>query len=212
MANLITITNVLGSLGTNCYTVANTETREALVVDPAARGDFLINMYSNQNLKPIAILLTHGHFDHVGAVKELKEAYPDIKIYAGVEEEDILKRPELNLSMMFGSSISLEADCYVADGEEIELLGVKIKCISVPGHTKGGTCYYIEKEQLLFSGDTLFNYSIGRSDFPTGDEAALLKGIDEKLLTLPENVVVYPGHNDKTTIKKEKNGNPYFAY
>ncbi len=210
MANLITITNVLGSLGTNCYTVANTETREALVVDPAARGDFLIEMYKNQNLKPVAILLTHGHFDHVGAVKDLKAAYPDIKIYAGVEEEDILKRPELNLSLMFGANMSLEADCYVADGEEIELLGVKIKCINVPGHTKGGTCFYFADDRMVFSGDTLFYSSIGRSDFPTGNERDLLDNIEKKLLTLPEDVTVYPGHNDRTSIKREKAQNPYF--
>ncbi|MBO5424480.1 MAG: MBL fold metallo-hydrolase [Lachnospiraceae bacterium] len=210
MANLITITNVLGSLGTNCYTVANTETREALVVDPAARGDFLIEMYKNQNLKPVAILLTHGHFDHVGAVKDLKAAYPDIKIYAGVEEEDILKRPELNLSMMFGANMSLEADCYVADGEEIELLGTQIKCINVPGHTKGGTCFYFADDRMVFSGDTLFYSSIGRSDFPTGNERDLLDNIEKKLLTLPEDVTVYPGHNDRTSIKREKAQNPYF--
>lgn len=212
MANLITITNILGSLGTNCYTVANTDTREALVIDPAARGDFLVNMYSNQNLKPVAILLTHGHFDHVGAVKELKEAYPDIQIYAGVDEEDILKRPELNLSMMFGANLSLDADVYVADGEEIELLGVKIKCFNVPGHTKGGTCYYFPDNKMVFSGDTLFASSIGRSDFPTGNERDLLDSIEKKLLTLPEDVTVYPGHNDRTSIKKEKMTNPYFSY
>ncbi len=210
MANLITITNVLGSLGTNTYTVANQETREAIVIDPAARGDFLANMYKNQNLKPVAILLTHGHVDHIGAVKELKEAFPGIKIYAGVEEEDILKRPELNLSMMFGSAISLEADIYVADGEEIELLDTKIKCLNVPGHTKGGMCYYFEDGKMVFSGDTLFYSSIGRSDFPTGNERDLLSNIETKLLTLPEDVTVYPGHNDRTSIKREKAANPYF--
>ena len=210
MAGLITITNVLGSLATNCYTVANSETREALIVDPAARGDFLVNMYNNQNLKPVAILLTHGHIDHIGAVDELKNAYPDIKVYAGVDEKDILKRPELNLSTMFGTPMSMEADVYVEDEEEIEILGVNIKCLNVPGHTKGGTCYYFPESKMVFSGDTLFYSSIGRSDFPTGDERALLENIEKKLLTLPEDVTVYPGHNDRTSVKREKAANPYF--
>lgn len=210
MANIITITNVLGSVATNCYTVANQDTREAVIIDPAARGDFLIDLYKNQNLKPVAILLTHGHFDHIGAVEQLRKTYPDIVVYAGVEEEDILKRPELNLSEAFGFSMSMEADKYVADGEEIELIGTKIKCLNVPGHTKGGTCYYFAEEKLVYSGDTLFAFSVGRSDFPTGDEAALVEGIEKKLFTLPEDVIVYPGHNNKTTIKREKEGNPYF--
>lgn len=210
MAKLITITNVLGSLATNCYTVANSETREAIIIDPAAKADFLINMYGNQNLKPVAILLTHGHVDHIGAVAELQAKYPDIKIYAGKEEKEVLNSANANLSTMFGQPISLDADIYVDDEEEIELIGAKIKCLHVPGHTKGGMCYYFQEEKMVFSGDTLFYSSVGRSDFPTGDEEALLEGISTKLFALPEDVTVYPGHNDRTTIQREKNFNPYF--
>lgn len=210
MAKLITITNVLGSLATNCYTVANSETREAIIIDPAAKADFLINMYGNQNLKPVAILLTHGHVDHIGAVAELQAKYSDIKIYAGKEEKEVLNSANANLSTMFGQPISLDADIYVDDEEEIELIGAKIKCLHVPGHTKGGMCYYFQEEKMVFSGDTLFYSSVGRSDFPTGDEEALLEGISAKLFALPEDVTVYPGHNDRTTIQREKNFNPYF--
>lgn len=210
MANIITITNVLGSMATNCYTVANTETREAIIVDPAARADYLINMYANQKLRPIAVLLTHGHFDHIGALEQIKKQYPDIQVYIGKDEEDVLRRPELNLSEMFGISISSSADKFVEDGDTISLLGTNIKCIHVPGHTKGGMCYYFPEEKLLFSGDTLFCSSIGRSDFPTGDGQALIENIEKKLLTLPEDVTVYPGHDSRTNIKREKEQNPYF--
>ena len=210
MAGLITITNVLGSLGTNCYTIANRDTREAIIVDPAARGDFLVNMYMNQSLKPVAILLTHGHWGHIGAVGELKKAYPDIVVYAGENEKDVLMRPELNLSAMFDSPLSMKADSYVRDMEEIKLLDTNIICLAVPGHTKGGMCYYFPEGKMVFSGDTLFYSSIGRTDFPTGDEKQLIQGIKDKLLTLPEDVTVYPGHNDRTSIKREKETNPYF--
>lgn len=210
MSNLITITNVLGSFSTNCYTVANPETREAIIIDPATRADFLINMYNNQNLKPVAILLTHGHIDHIGAVPELKKQYPDIKIYAGVNEKDVLGSINANLSAMFGEPLKIDADVYVADGEQINLLGVDIECYNVPGHTVGGTCYYFKDAKMVFSGDTLFHMSIGRSDFPTGDEEALLDGISKKLFVLPDDTTVYPGHNDRTSIKAEKDYNPYF--
>lgn len=210
MANLITITNVLGVCATNCYAVVNTDTRETVIIDPADRGTFLVDMYKNQNLKPVAVLLTHGHFDHIAALADIRKAYPDIKVYAGKEEEDVLKRPELNLSGMFGSVLKEEADTYVDDGEVIELIGTKIKCIHVPGHTKGGTCYFFEDEKLLYSGDTLFCSSVGRSDFPTGDGHLLLESIEKKLFTLPEDVSVYPGHDSRTTIKREKDNNPFF--
>lgn len=206
----IVISNVLGPCATNTYTIANPETREAVIVDPAARGDFLAKMYKDQRLKPVAIVLTHGHFDHIGALAALRESYPDIKVYAGAAEKELLANPRLNLSEMFGTTMSESADIYLEDGEEIELIGAKVRAIHVPGHTIGGTCYYFVDDGICFSGDTLFNESVGRSDFPTGDEHALLTSIKDKLFTLPESTVVYPGHNSKTDIRYEKNNNPYF--
>ena len=210
MANIITVTNVLGTMATNCYMVVNTDTRETIIIDPADRPEFIIKRCREQQYKVTALLLTHGHFDHIRAVPGLKAEYPDVKVYAGKEEADVLKNSHVNMTIDFPPEMSMEADIYVDDGEELDLIGAKIRCIHVPGHTKGGMCYYFEENKILFSGDTLFEMSIGRSDFPTGDGQALLDNISKKLLTLPKDVVVYSGHGGKTSIGREKRSNPFF--
>ena len=205
MQNLIVVTNVLGDLATNCYTVVNTATREAIIIDPAANAEFLLEMIKNQQYKLIKIFLTHGHFDHMLGIEGIKKAYPDVPVVIGKNDEDILATPAANLSMMFsGNPVALKADETVNDNDVVEILGTKVKCIEVPGHTKGGMCFYFEENKMLFAGDTLFAGSIGRSDFPTGDGEALVRNIKEKLLVLPEDTVVYPGHNNRTTIGREK--------
>ncbi|MCR5368708.1 Glyoxylase, beta-lactamase superfamily II [Eubacterium ruminantium] len=205
MQNLIVVTNVLGDLATNCYTVVNTATREAIIIDPAANAEFLLEMIKNQQYKLTKIFLTHGHFDHILGIEGIKKAYPDVPVVIGKNDEDILATPAANLSMMFsGDPVALKADETVNDNDVVEILGTKVKCIEVPGHTKGGMCFYFEENKMLFAGDTLFAGSIGRSDFPTGDGEALVRNIKEKLLVLPEDTVVYPGHNNRTTIGREK--------
>ena len=211
MANIITVTNVLGALATNCYMAVNTDTRETLIIDPADKADFIIKRCKEQHYKVAGILLTHGHFDHIRAVPGLKKEYPDIKIYAGKEEEDVLKNVHVNMTVDFPPEMTLDADIYVDDGEELDLIGTKIKCLHVPGHTKGGMCYYFEENKIVFSGDTLFEMSVGRSDFPTGSWEDLIENISKKLLTLPDDVVVYSGHGGKTTIGREKMMNPFFS-
>lgn len=211
MQELIVITNQLGEFMTNCYTVYNAVTRDAVLIDPASNARFLNNILVNEQLNCVAILLTHGHYDHIGALPELMELVGHkVPIYASAEEEDVLNDPRKNLStMLSGQMVTVKPDILLQDDQEIELLDTKLRCFLVPGHTKGGMCYYFAENGILFSGDTLFARSIGRSDFPTGDGIKLVKSIKENLMTLPDETIVYPGHNERTTIGKERNANPF---
>ena len=188
---------------TNCYLCMNTETKEGFIVDP---GDDELKISANVShieMKPVAILLTHGHFDHIGAVEKLKKRY-DIPVYASEVEDRLLLDNRANLSSMFGEPTMICADKFLRDGENVNIAGFDIKFILTPGHTLGSGCYYIADENVLFSGDTLFHASRGRTDFPGGSEAAIINSIKEKLLKLPGNTDVYPGHMDTTKIDNEK--------
>lgn len=193
----------VGPVMTNCYVVNLKGSEEAVIVDP---GDdaYKIELKLNEwKLKPVAILLTHGHFDHIRAVSKLKEHY-GIKVYALDKEKEILNS-ELNLSRAFGfEMISIEADVYLSDNQMINVAGIDFKVLHTPGHTIGSCCYYAESEKVLFSGDTLFFHSHGRTDFPTGSQSAIIRSITGKLLTLDEDVMVYPGHEEETTIGSER--------
>lgn len=199
---------VLGSLATNSYLIENEETKQLVIVDPATCPDYMIGHVKSSGYEPKAILLTHGHFDHVmgidGWVKEF-----DIPVYLHEEEKEILENPELNLSSMFGKTYSYNKVKLLRDGEILNVAGFSFKVIHTPGHTKGGCCYYEESEEILISGDTLFHSSVGRSDFPTGSMATLVKSIREKLFVLPDTVMVYPGHDSLTCIADEKMYNPF---
>lgn len=198
---------VLGPVQTNTYIIGNTETNEAIVVDPADRADLIIEELKKEELTLAAIILTHGHFDHMQAADQLRKEY-GVKVYAHEKEAELLKNPELNLSKAFtGRENGIEAEEGFVDGQEIELAGFRVKVIHTPGHTAGGCCYYFEEYHLLFSGDTLFYTTVGRTDFPTGNYATLKRSIREKLFTLPEETKVLPGHEGTTTIGYEKVNN-----
>lgn len=210
MGKLICDFRVVGPVQTNCYFFYNEETRECVLVDPGDDAKKIKQYMGVNELKLKAILLTHGHFDHILAVEELRKEY-GVSVYAAEEEKDVLKNTNLNLSGQMSGAVSLEADKWLRDGEELELLGQGMHCILTPGHTQGGMCFYFPKEKVLFSGDTLFEESVGRTDLPTGSMSTLIRSIREKLFTLPEDVVVYPGHGMKTTIGREKMYNPFAA-
>ncbi len=205
------IQNTLGPVMTNVYTVYNEESKEAFIVDPSDSAKVLIGQLEERGLKLKAILLTHAHFDHIGAVNDLKGYCPEAKVYVGEVDEEMLSDPGLNLSEAFeGNPVIVRADKTVRDNEVISILGMDIKCIHTPGHTSGSISYYAEDIKTVFSGDTLFSGSVGRSDFPTGNENTLLKSIEEKLFTLPEDTSVLPGHDSLTTIGREKKYNMFF--
>ena len=199
---------VLGSIGTNCYIVTNEETKECFAVDMAECPQEYVNYIKNNGLEMKALFLTHGHFDHIGAANEVREHY-GIKIYASCDEEKLLASPARNLSNAYGMSLKVTADVLHNDGDILELAGLKIKAIHTPGHTAGGTCYYIESDKTLMSGDTLFAGSVGRTDYPTASSAAMMESLHDKLCKLPDDTDVYPGHGEFTTIGYEKQNNPY---
>lgn len=200
--------SVLGMCATNTYYVYDDETKRGLIVDPADSPDTIIAKADSLSMIPEAILITHGHFDHVLAMNKVREHY-GIKVYAGLTEKQVLHDMAMNLTSSFGMGQVFDADIYLKDGEEFETAGYHIKAIEVPGHTIGGMCYYFDKQGVLFSGDTLFCESVGRSDFPGGSASALCRGIKDKLFILPEHTKVYPGHMDETTIGNEIKYNPF---
>jgi len=202
---------IVGAYETNCYIIRrSSETAACLIIDPGIEAEPSVRFLEKQGLNPIAVVLTHGHIDHIGGLETLRAKYPDIKVYIHKLDSDMLTGQKSNLSELIGPAFTTKpADILLEEYDSIKEAGVELEVLHTPGHTPGGICLYEKNEGILFAGDTLFAGSIGRTDFPEGSTSELLKNIRDKLFTLPEKTFCYPGHGNMTTIGREKKHNPF---
>ncbi len=202
---------ILGSYETNCYILRNTESdKDCLIIDTGLDAGPLIDFLSEHKLNPLAVVLTHGHADHISALPILREKYPDIKVYIHKNDAKMLTKPISNLSMLAGKMFKTEpADFLIDEPSTIELADIRLNVLNTPGHTQGGICLYSKDSSLVFVGDTLFADSVGRTDFPGGNFTQLINSIRQKLCTLPDETIVYTGHGPVTTMAREKAHNQY---
>ena len=207
MAEIIVQNQVLGNVATNTYFLMNPETKEMLLVDPADEAEAIERKVNAMGGRPAAILLTHGHYDHMLAADEIRKKY-GIRVYAHELEEQVLENAALNLSGFWSTAHTMKADCLVKEGDVLHLAGYEIRVLHTPGHTVGSVCYYFPEQRILMSGDTLFFESYGRTDFPTSSAKDMQKSVRRLLAELPEDTAVYPGHQCATSIDMEKRFNP----
>lgn len=194
--------------GQNAYLVYKEPNGDAFIIDPGGYADKIKALIEKENLNLKYIILTHGHGDHIFNVQPLMEEYPDAVLTADFDEKETLKNPELNLSRGIGmSGISLNPGKFVSDGEKLEVSGIELVFLHTPGHTPGGMCIVADKN-CIFTGDTLFAGSIGRTDLPGGDYNVMMNSL-ERLKRLDHDMKVYPGHGPETTIGKEIKYNPF---
>jgi glyoxylase-like metal-dependent hydrolase (beta-lactamase superfamily II) len=196
----------LGPFATNCYIVGSESNREGMIIDPADKAKEILKRVEDLQLDIKLIALTHGHIDHIGALKKIKEATgAEVAIHA--DDAGSLRKQPLTIMLGLFYPIPPPPDRLLKDGDSIEVGDLHFAVLHTPGHTPGGIC--LLGEGVVFSGDTLFNYGVGRADLPGGNESRLMNSIQSRLMTLPDETIVYPGHGIDTTIGAERKGNPY---
>lgn len=196
----------VGAFGANCYIIGDKDSREVAIIDPGGSTERIIKILDDNNLKVKYILLTHGHGDHIGGSEELKNK-TNAPIYIHKKDLSLLQDKNKNYSIIMGTAIEMTADEFLEDGDILKLGKLSLKMIHTPGHTQGGICIYVDN--ILFSGDTLFANSIGRTDLDGGDYEEIIYSINTRLMTLPDDVIVLPGHGPATKIGIEKTTNPF---
>lgn len=197
----------VGPMGANCYVVECEETKQAAVIDPGGDVEKILNYLKKRGLALKYIINTHGHIDHIAGNDKLRDA-TGAKLLIHELDADMLENPKLNLSAFMGFTTKFKpADRLLVEGETVEVGKVRLNVIHTPGHTRGGIC--LSAGEAVFTGDTLFNGSIGRTDFPGGDFDAIINSIKTKLLPLPDDTAVYPGHMGESTIAYERKYNPF---
>lgn len=196
----------VGMFASNCFIVGDEESKEGMIIDPGADARAILDSIKTLDLKIKLIVLTHSHMDHIGALAEVKQA-TGAPIAIHQEEADSLKRPQFRMMMAPFAKASPPAEVLLKEGDTITIGKISFKVLHTPGHTPGGISLYTKG--IVFTGDTLFNFGIGRADFPGSDYDQELKSISEKLMTLPDNTKVCPGHGPDSTIGVERRGNPF---
>ncbi|MBR6770624.1 MAG: MBL fold metallo-hydrolase [Lachnospiraceae bacterium] len=199
---------ILGMCQTNCYFVYKEGSKDVILFDPADAGEHLYKTLTEKGFRVAGILLTHSHFDHIWGSNQLRQL-SGTQIRAYQEEKQVCEDAEKNVSAQVGRPYTVIPDVYLEDGAEITIADMSCRLMATPGHTVGSCCYYFKEAGILISGDTLFQGSVGRTDLPTGSMGTLVRSIKDKLFILPDEVKVYPGHGDATTIGEEKQYNPF---
>jgi glyoxylase-like metal-dependent hydrolase (beta-lactamase superfamily II) len=206
---MILETVCVGPTQANCYILASARNSPAIIIDPGAEESKIKKILDKHSFLPAFIINTHGHYDHIGCDDKF-----DVPVYIHSKDSALLKDPNLNLSGLFALPYQLQSDIRVLEDQDtLELQDLRLKVIHIPGHTPGGIALLMQKptEKILFTGDSLFCQGIGRSDLAGGDESLLIKSIKERLLTLPGDTIIYPGHGPSSTIAEEKRSNPFLT-